>query len=43
MAISLQSLDEGYTYLQQHPEVRDILLSGGDPLLLDNTQIEQIL
>ncbi|MFW2366764.1 MAG: KamA family radical SAM protein [Desulforhopalus sp.] len=43
MAISQQSLDEGYTYLRQHPEVREVLLSGGDPLLLDDKQINQIL
>ena len=36
-------LDAGIAYLQQHPEVRDVLLSGGDPLLLSDERIGRIL
>jgi lysine 2,3-aminomutase len=30
-------------YIQQHPEVRDVLLSGGDPLLLSDDKLETLL
>lgn len=43
MVISQQTLEEGYEYLRQHPQVREVLLSGGDPLLLEDEQIDHIL
>jgi lysine 2,3-aminomutase len=30
-------------YIRQHPEVRDVLLSGGDPLLLSDEKLEHLL
>ncbi|RMH09021.1 MAG: KamA family radical SAM protein [Nitrospirae bacterium] len=36
-------LDQAIAYLQAHPEVRDVILSGGDPLLLPDHLIERIL
>lgn len=30
-------------YIRQHPEVRDVLLSGGDPLVLPDSRLEEIL
>jgi lysine 2,3-aminomutase len=36
-------LDAGISYLKAHPEVRDVLLSGGDPFLLSDEGIENIL
>jgi lysine 2,3-aminomutase len=30
-------------YVRQHPEVRDVLLSGGDPLLLSDEKLETLL
>ncbi len=36
-------LDQAIAYLQEHTEVRDIILSGGDPLLLPDHLIERIL
>jgi lysine 2,3-aminomutase len=30
-------------YIRDHPEVRDVLLSGGDPLLLGDAKLEQLL
>lgn len=32
-----------FDYLREHTEVRDVLLSGGDPLLLSDTQLDRIL
>ena len=36
-------LDQAINYLRKHTEVRDIILSGGDPLLLPDHLIERIL
>ncbi|MDR4484088.1 MAG: KamA family radical SAM protein [Nitrospirales bacterium] len=36
-------LDRAVAYLREHPEVRDVILSGGDPLLLPDRLIERIL
>lgn len=33
----------GFEYIQNHPEVRDVLLSGGDPFLLEDDMIEYLL
>jgi lysine 2,3-aminomutase len=30
-------------YIRAHPEVRDVLISGGDPLLLSDAKLEQLL
>ncbi len=35
--------EEAIAYLRAHREVRDVLLSGGDPLLLGNEKIEMLL
>jgi len=36
-------LDRAIQYLRQHTEVRDVILSGGDPLLLPDALLERIL
>lgn len=36
-------LDQAIRYLQEHTEVRDVILSGGDPLLLPDHLLERIL
>ena len=36
-------LDQAITYLREHEEIRDVILSGGDPLLLPDHLIERIL
>ncbi len=36
-------LEKGLDYIRAHPEVRDVLVSGGDPLLLSDERLEQIL
>ena len=35
--------DKQIAYIAQHPEIRDVLLSGGDPLLLSDDKLEQLL
>ena len=41
--ISDEQLDAGIAYLKTNPEVRDVLLSGGDPFLLSDDRIEHVL
>ncbi|GJL49488.1 KamA family radical SAM protein [Candidatus Nitrospira salsa] len=36
-------LDRAIAYLREHTEVRDVILSGGDPLLLTDPMIERVL
>ncbi|MCL5096262.1 MAG: KamA family radical SAM protein [Candidatus Omnitrophica bacterium] len=35
--------DQQIDYIRRHPEVRDVLLSGGDPLLLSDEKLEALL
>jgi len=37
------AFDEVLKYLKAHRKIRDVLLSGGDPLLLENERIEEFL
>ncbi|MCS6989139.1 MAG: KamA family radical SAM protein [Chloroherpetonaceae bacterium] len=41
--ISLKHLEAGINYIREHKEVRDVVLSGGDPLTLSDRRIEYIL
>lgn len=34
---------QGIAYIKAHPEVRDVLLSGGDPLMMDDEYLDWIL
>ncbi len=43
MVISEQSLERGFNYLYNTPEIKEVLLSGGDPLLLSDRKLEYIL
>lgn len=43
MVITRQTIKAGIDYIRQHPEIRDVLISGGDPLLLDDNRLEEIL
>jgi len=36
-------VEEGIEYIRTHPEVRDVILSGGDPLMLKDDYLEFIL
>ena len=42
-AITQGNFEEVLKYLKSHRKVRDVLLSGGDPLLLENERLEEIL
>ena len=42
-SITQGNLEEVLKYLRSHRKVRDVLLSGGDPLLLENERLEEIL
>lgn len=35
--------EAAYRYLEAHPEVRDVLISGGDPLVMDDAKLERII
>jgi len=35
--------EAGLQYIEQHPEVRDVLISGGDPLLLSDSKLDYLL
>ena len=36
-------LEAGLAYIAAHPEIRDVLLSGGDPLLLSDEKLDHLL
>ncbi len=36
-------LEAGLAYIAAHPEIRDVLLSGGDPLLLSDDKLDKLL
>jgi lysine 2,3-aminomutase len=40
---SRSEIDEAISYIERTPAVRDVLLSGGDPLLLSTSRLEEIL
>jgi lysine 2,3-aminomutase len=41
--INLKQLESAFRYLEEHTEVNDVILSGGDPLMLTDTMLEKIL
>ncbi|HEY9516382.1 MAG TPA: KamA family radical SAM protein [Gemmatimonadaceae bacterium] len=41
--IPLNQYDSAFEYIASHPEVRDVIMSGGDPLLLSDRRLEYIL
>ncbi len=38
-----EQIDAGIEYIRQHQEVRDVLLSGGDPLVMSDDSLEYIV
>lgn len=42
-AASKEQLDAGIAYIRAHPEVRDVLLSGGDPLTFSDERLDALL
>ncbi|MBM9510777.1 KamA family radical SAM protein [Desulfogranum marinum] len=43
MVITDQTIADGITYIKQTPAIRDVLLSGGDPLMLTDQRLEKII
>ncbi len=37
------NVDEGLAWIADHPEVRDVLITGGDPLLLSDEKLEYLI
>ena len=42
-SISENNIEIGLAYIQAHPEIRDVIISGGDPLMLTDKKIEMIV
>jgi lysine 2,3-aminomutase len=40
--ISLREYESAFEYLAAHPEIRDVILSGGDPMMLSDQRLEYI-
>ena len=40
--IPLNQYDSAFEYIASHPEVRDVILSGGDPMMLSDRRLEYI-
>ena len=43
MIITKKQILAGIDYIEDHPEIRDVILSGGDPLMLEDNELEWIL
>ncbi len=41
--ISMKYIQDGLDYIKAHPEVRDVIVSGGDPLMLTDVMLEKVL
>ncbi len=42
-SVSRMTVRQGLDYIRRHPEVRDVILSGGDPLMLRDGPIDEIV
>jgi lysine 2,3-aminomutase len=40
--IPLNQYDSAFEYIAAHPEIRDVILSGGDPMMLSDRRLEHI-
>ncbi|MBC7363394.1 MAG: KamA family radical SAM protein [Candidatus Aminicenantes bacterium] len=43
MKIHPRYIEDGVNYIKEHREVRDVIISGGDPLILSDEKLESIL
>lgn len=41
-SIGSEKLNASIEYIKSHPEIQDVLLSGGDPLILSNRKLDEI-
>ena len=39
--VTRETLRQGIEYIRNHPEVRDVIMSGGDPLLVPDKELER--
>ena len=39
----MKGLESAFKYIEKHSEIRDVILSGGDPLMLTDVMLEKIL
>lgn len=42
-AVSLEKLAPAFAYIESHPEVRDVIVSGGDPLAMATERLDRLL
>jgi lysine 2,3-aminomutase len=42
-ARSLERLGAAFEYLENHPEIRDVIVSGGDPLVMATDRLERLM
>ena len=40
---SMEEIRKGIEYVASHEDIRDVLVSGGDPLLISNSRLDEIL
>jgi lysine 2,3-aminomutase len=40
---SVAAFEESFAYIEEHPEIRDVLISGGDPLSLTDSILDALL
>lgn len=43
LTVTDETISNGIAYIRDHPEIRDVLLSGGDPLMLESERLHQVL
>ena len=41
--VNRETLRQGIEYIRNHPEIRDVIMSGGDPLLVPDKELDRIL
>ena len=41
-ARAMDALSEAFAYIERHPEVREVIVSGGDPLVMSTSRIERV-
>ncbi len=41
--VDFRVLEESFIYIEQHPEIRDVLISGGDPLTMTDSVLDELL
>ncbi len=42
-AITAANFEEGLDYIRANPAIRDVLLTGGDPLLMEDERVEEVV